>query len=198
MSRTHAPHEPKTLKGSILVICGGNVSRSAAAFALLNEALGSFPVDLASAGLQSRPGMPIEPRMVKALGRRVPAAVVNSFRSQSVSPDLLDDADLVLTATLSQRADVVRLSPSSIRVTFTVLEFAQLATRVSLMLGQTGEPRPQTVADFVGLVPRVRGSRPFVGSLDLVDPLGRSQRIHAKAVAQIDAAVSSLVCAMVG
>lgn len=198
MTSTYTQHEPTTLKGSILVICGGNVSRSAAAFALLNEALDAFPVELASAGLQSRPGMPIEPRIVEALGRRVPTTVVNSFRSQSVSPDLLDESDLVLTATLSQRADVVRLSPSSIRVTFTVLEFAQLATRVSLMLAQTGESRPQTVADFVGLVPLVRGSRPFVGSLDLGDPLGRSQRTHTKVVAQIDAAVSSIVGAIVG
>ena len=192
-----APMESADLKGSVLLVCGGNVCRSAAAFVLFRRALGSLPVEVASAGLQGREAMTVDPRTLVALNGRAPAGTASGFRSRRLSLDMLEAADLVLTATRSQRAEVVRMSPSSVRMTFTVLEFTELATDVSLMLGRTGDPRPQTIADFVALVPQVRGNRPVTRSIDLGDPMGRSQRTHNKVVLQIETAVSSIVGALV-
>lgn len=184
------------LKGSILLVCSGNICRSPAAMALLAEALHGLPVEIESAGLQARAGMPIEPRMLAALGDRLPASVATAFRSRPLSLEMLEGADLVLTATRSQRSDVVRLAPAVIRRTFTLLEFAELATDVASMVHSTGEPRPQTVADFVALTPQVRGTRQLDGPLDVVDPMGRSARTHVKVVREIDAAVAMITGAL--
>ena len=66
------------------------------------------------------------------------------------------------------------------------------------MLGRTGEPRPQTIVDFVGLVPQVRGDRPLTRSIDLGDPMGRSQRTQARSSSRSRAAVTAIVGALVG
>ena len=182
-----------SLKGSILLVCGANVSRSPVMFALLRDLLPS-PVALSSAGVHAATGTPVEARALEALG---PTAVaLESFRSQRVSRRMLEESDLVLTATRVQRADIVKLSPGCVRITFTLLEFAQLAADVAAMLDRAGEQRPHTVADFVGLVPEVRGRRSLGGSLDLSDPMGGSRRRVARTVNQIDHAASTVAHSM--
>ena len=184
------------LKGSILLVCSGNICRSPVAAALLQTALRPLPVEVQSAGLIAREGKTLQPEMASALGARADAPELAHFRSRRVTADMLRESDLVLTATRSQRADVVRDTPSAVRTTFTMLEFAALATDVASMLDRTGEPRPHTVADFVALIPRVRGTRALRGTLDIDDPMGRSSRVHSKVALQIEHCVGEIAKAL--
>lgn len=180
------------LKGTVLLVCSGNICRSPAAAALLIEALGSLPVQVQSGGLVARDGLPLESKMAQALAHRVDPAKLDRFRSRRVDAEMLTEADLVLTATCSQRADVVRLAPPVVRSTFTLVEFAQLAADVAAMVERNGEASPHTISDFVSLVPQVRGTRRLKGSLDIGDPMGRSARTHARVARHIDSAVSAI------
>ncbi|MBB2985721.1 arsenate reductase/protein-tyrosine-phosphatase family protein [Terracoccus luteus] len=181
------------LKGSILFVCSGNVCRSPIAAALLRGYLEEWPVEVQSAGLIARDGLPVEPKMVKAVqGLGVQTPDLTEFRSQRLTADLLEQADLVVTATRSQRADVVRAAPSTVRTAFTVKEFAALVSDVVAMLERNGEAKPHTVADVVALVPLVRGMRVKSGSPDIMDPMGRSSRTHVRATREIAASVEEI------
>lgn len=185
------------LKGSILLVCSGNICRSPATAALLAEALGSRPVEVRSAGLIALDGLSVEPKMAEALGDRVDQATLSRFHSRRVTTQMTSEADLILTATRNQRADVVRFAPSAVRITFTLREFAELASDISTWLIKAGEPNPHTLADFVSLVPQVRGTRLPKGDLDIGDPMGRSRRVHRRVSAEIERAVTTISQALV-
>lgn len=191
MTTVDVPPAPE-LKGSILLVCSGNICRSPAAAALLAMALGPLPVEIHSAGLMARDGMGVEPKMAAALGDRVDQAALSRFCSRRVTAEILSEADVILTATRNQRADTVRLAPSAVRNTFTLQEFSELAVAVSAWLKQTGEPKPHTISDFVDLVPQVRGTRTLKGDLSIGDPMGRSRRIHVKVAAEIERSVAMI------
>ncbi|WP_211333321.1 hypothetical protein [Terracoccus luteus] len=179
------------LKGSILFVCSGNICRSPVAAALLRGHLEQWPVEVESAGLIARDGLPVEPKMVKAAqGLGVQAPDLSGFRSRRATSEMLEQADLVLTATRSQRADVVREAPSTVRTAFTLKEFAAYVSDIADLLEQAGEAKPHTVADVVALVPLVRGERVRAGSPDITDPMGRSSRTHVRATREIAEAVA--------
>lgn len=85
----------------ILVICHGNICRSPFAAGLLEHALGSAGVRVASAGLWG-PGRPSPAAAIKAGLRR--GVDLQLHRSQLVTPALAASADLILVMDARQRA----------------------------------------------------------------------------------------------
>jgi protein-tyrosine phosphatase len=89
-----------------------------------------------------------------------------------VTPAILVDADLVLTATREQRSACVTLAPGAVRRTFTLRQFARLAAAAPAQ--RTG-PVPQRLSGLVDGVNATRHTVPAVpgDDDDLPDPVGR-------------------------
>lgn len=95
------------------------------------------------------------------------------FASRRLTADMIENADLVLTATRVHRADVLREVPTAMRKTFTLREFARLVQQCDL---DTTPAR--AVNDLVTRAAAVRGQfRVAAGDYDIDDPIGRD--LHA-------------------
>src|SRR6476619_5571814 len=93
----------------ILFVCTGNICRSPYAERRLRQLLPEAAIPIASAGTGAVVGSDIEPATSDQLRRL--GADVTGFSARAVSPQLLDGAELVLTMTRAQRAEVARLRP---------------------------------------------------------------------------------------
>lgn len=116
--------------GRVLVVCTGNVCRSPYIERRLVQMLAGTGVEIASAGTRALVGAPIEPGSVTALGEVHADAA--GFAARQITPDLLRDADLVVTATQRHRHEVVALLPRALRRTFSLGELADLLRDVDL------------------------------------------------------------------
>jgi protein-tyrosine-phosphatase/predicted cupin superfamily sugar epimerase len=183
---------------SVLLVCEGNLCRSPTAELLLRRELEHRGLDVAvaSAGLRTEAGIPIERHAARAL-HELGVLDTDAFRSRPFSVDLAG-ADLVLTATTAQRDDLARLAPVARDRTF--------AWRELLALGQepvapAGVAASERIAD---LLHQLRGRRGLVTSasdVDVPDPIGRSSRFFARTAHDIAAdmsAVADLLAASLG
>lgn len=172
----------------VLVVCEGNICRSPAAEILLRDALGGdVGIEVASAGLAARVGEPVDETVRRLLLLRgLPA----EGRARQLTADLVRAADVVLTMTAAQRAAVVSRVPAAVRRTFALREFAALAQ----LGGSLGEPGPAGRLDvLVGSAGRLRALRGPSHDDDVLDPYGRGEAAHARALALVTEAVGDLV-----
>jgi len=115
---------------SILYVCTGNICRSPFAElltrALLDAALGhqEDQVSVASAGTCGMVGHAMDATAAAELRAR--GVDADGFRARALRRSLIQDADLVLTATLAHRQLVLEEEPRALRRTFTIREFADL------------------------------------------------------------------------
>jgi protein-tyrosine phosphatase len=180
---------------SVLVVCTGNVCRSPAAEALLTAALPETSgVSVASAGLHARAGESMDAGMAAVLD-----TPLRGFTARQVTPELIAQADLVLTMTRDQRAALVTLLPAALRRTFTLREFANLAV---LARDYGAEIPPGNAARrlsaLTAVVPRFRGLRHAGEDDDIADPFGREHEAYVDAMTEVRTAVDALVGAVEG
>ena len=98
--------------GNLLILCYGNINRSAAAHAYLEQRLaGSAALRIASAGFHPQEGRCADPTMVAVAAQR--GVDLTPWRSRRVTRAMLDDADLVLVMELRHKAQVAQLSPAA-------------------------------------------------------------------------------------
>lgn len=106
----------------VLVVCTANVCRSPLAAAILRrrwDAAG-LPAEVSSAGVRAMRGAPVCVVSQEVLGAPLAGA------AREITPDLVREADLVLTMEREQRSSVVRLLPGSQARVFTLREAAAL------------------------------------------------------------------------
>lgn len=183
----------------VLFVCTGNVCRSAFAELLtahfLAERLGNGVTRFAlgSAGTQAMVGQPMHADTRKELRPwKLDGAYADRFVARQLEGWLVDEADVVLTATAEHRTSVLTTAPQALPKTFTLREFARLASSVD-----PGELPLDPVERAHALVDRARGKRgslrPKAPADDAVqDPIGRSQKVHHLAAAQISEAVQTI------
>lgn len=178
---------------TVLVLCTANICRSPVAEAHLRSQLGpDTDVTVSSAGLRARTGEPVWPAMAEAAG--VPLA---GSTARQVDPDLLRRADLVLTMTRAQRAAAVDLAPATVRRTFTLREFADLALLASWEPGPLAATSPgRRLAGLTAAAPRFRARRVAGVHDDIEDPYGRDRAAYGQADAEVRQAVA-VVAALV-
>src|SRR5579884_54277 len=147
----------------VLFVCTGNLCRSPMAACLFAARLGDVDgIRVGSAGTWGRDGAPMEPeaaRVVAELGgdpRRFPGA-------RRLTAELVEAADLVLTAAREHRAAVVTLVPRAARKTFTIREFGRLTAAVDALPG--ADPAARAAA----LAPAAAGRRGFIPPVDPAD-----------------------------
>ena len=181
----------------ILFVCTGNVCRSPVAERLATawarEKLAHSPeadaVQIDSAGLSAIAGRPIDPHSAAALvdlgGDRT------GFRSREFTPELAQDADLVLTMTRDQRRTVLEASPRGLRRTFTLTEAADLLQRADLT-GLSLLPLPARARELGRRLDAARAGRPTAGSDDIADPIGQHAGVHQEVAGLVAAALRPL------
>lgn len=180
---------------SVLFVCTGNICRSPLAEQLFSSAVSDFPMLRAdSAGTMALRGAPMTEQaanLSSSYGGRP-----REHRAKSMSPEMISDANLILTATRAQRSEVVSMLPKAIRKTFTLREFARLMVALerddSLNRASTTSGAPLGLDSFVDVVRRMRGLERAVidpGDDDIVDPYRQSQEVYDEAGKTISGAV---------
>jgi protein-tyrosine-phosphatase len=184
----------------VLYVCTGNICRSAVAERLLRRDLEarlgarSELVQVDSAGVRGLVGEPIDADSAAALTAL--GGDPAGFAARRLDAELVQGADLILTANRKHRANVVRLDPSAARRTFTMRELAWLAGLVDLDALPASDPRARLEA-AVREVAAARGSvRPDDRhDLDVQDPYGSPPAVHRQTTDAI-AATSSVTAGL--
>jgi protein-tyrosine phosphatase len=175
---------------SILVVCTGNVCRSPFIERVLqrglDDAWGPGQVNVTSAGTGALAGRPMDPQAEVQLGE---LGTARGFVARDITPAMIADADLVLTATRRHRGNVVSMYPRALRYTFTYREFADLV-RALPDLGPAVDAQ-ERVRAVVSQVPTLRGMRLPLSDddADIADPFRREDAIF---VAMRDQVVDGL------
>ncbi len=177
---------------SILMVCTGNVCRSPAAEHLLRSALGPGRAVVRSAGTRALVGHPVDAPMRRLLVEA--GCQPEGFTARRLTAADIAGADLVLTAERGHRTAVVELCPAALRRTFTLLEFADMA---SLAVAAAGDDLPgpgvaQRLPWLLEQIPAARARRVLPAADDVPDPFGQDDECFAEVLAQIEAAVDAL------
>lgn len=189
---------------SILTVCTGNLARSPLAAQLLAARLdGVAAVTVTSAGTHARDGDPMTDQAA-ALSRHY-GGQPDGHRATLLAENLVESADLVLTASRPHRAAAVTLAPRAARYVFTLRQFAHLVESVDLEQVREDVSHPgTTVAERLrALVAAAAAHRGFIPPAtnpaddDIDDPFQQSQSVYDRVGDQIDSAVAVIAQALV-
>ena len=111
---------------NILFICTGNTCRSPIAEQLFNERTQGLSAHAFSAGLDAKPGSPMNPKAADALTNLGYTPTIHS--SILVSAEAVDEADVILTFTQNQKNELGERFPVSNGKLFTISEYAKSGT----------------------------------------------------------------------
>lgn len=190
-----SPFEVASATGPVrvVVVCSQNVARSPLVERLLRSELEALAPDgfvVRSCGTRALDGRPMADGSRRILRSR--GLVSDGFVSAPMTPELLLDADLVLTAEESHARQVVAVRPALLKKTFTVLEFAAIAAGTSI-----------EAPDARAFVRSASGARfvaddPASGELDLADPVGSDASAFVELERQLGDAAGVIARALVG
>ena len=164
----------------MLFVCVGNMCRSPLGQHLLAAQLPADRFEVASAGVRAVVGAPMEPDAAAHLAPH--GLTAEGFAARQLTTEMMEESDLVLTATRSLRSRVLEDAPTAMRRTFTVLELAALVDTIG-----PGE----SPADLVARAATER-SRAVLDDYDIPDPIGRGAEAHALAAELMDGAVGRI------
>jgi protein-tyrosine phosphatase len=176
--------------GRILVVSTGNVCRSPYIERRLRQLLDGTDAVVESAGTRALVGAAIEPGSTAALA--AVGADAAGFASRQLVPALLDQADIVITATQQHRGEAVALHPRALRKTFTLGELADLVRDADLASeagsATDGTPWAAVVADVAR---GRRGLNPArtADESDIYDPYGRGPEAYDRMSHEIESQV---------
>jgi len=165
----------------ILTVCVGNICRSPLAERLLTHRLPG--VTVASAGIRAVVGSAMEPKAAAELVQR--GGDPEGFAARQLVAPMVDEAQLVLTATRDILNRVLEESPRGLRRTFTLLEFAALSIQAP----------PGSLAELVDWSATHRSEVAGL-DLDVRDPIGRDAGVHHQVAEQIDRATAAIAQAL--
>lgn len=183
-------------RARLLVVCTGNLCRSPLAMLLLQRRLAVLgpAVEVTSAGTRAAVGEPMVNRAAaQARGLGLDPSGVTS---RQLDVAAVAEADLVLTATLEHRSQVVASHVPALRYAFTLLELARLLRSQSLPA--LPEPVGERVRALAQLGVALRGqvTPPRAGSDDVPDPIGGSARQFAEVTRMLDPATETVAAAL--
>ena len=114
----------------VLTVCTGNICRSPflerARQAELDRSWGPGAVAVSSGGTGALPGHPRQDQARVLLESN--ANTADGFLARDLTPALVAEADIVLTATRAHRGKVAMLHPKALRYVFAFREFADLVS----------------------------------------------------------------------
>lgn len=188
----------------ILHVCTGNICRSPMAERLtrsrldehLGDAAARFHVE--SAGTWGHAGSPMEVHAAQALAEF--GVADGGFRARELVAQHVADADLVLAATREHRVQAITLSADALKRTFTLREFARLASFVAEQYAPWPEDPVERATALVAAAAASRGKvrprRP--GDDDVADPYGAPFSAFRQCAREIALEIDQVVSALVG
>lgn len=177
----------------ILIVCTGNICRSAFAELLLGERLrsaGRVEVAVRSAGTTAVVGDPVHPLAARELEQR--GAATLPFEARQVSASMVAEADLILGMTRAHRGRLLDLEPAALRRTFTFREFVAL-------LGNPSVPSAGSLGELARAAYLARTSMQDVvngPAADVADPYGGTEADFAHMARVLDAGTDAIVRAL--
>ena len=175
----------------ILAVCTGNICRSPAIERLLAAGLPGLAL-IGSAGTAAVVGAPIA-RPMRVLLYEAGADTAN-FAARQITAALIDQADLVLTASTTHRSTIVDLQPTAVHRTFTLLEFTA-STQSANPTRLAGHTMPERLEV---LIRHARHARPKLRLTDpdIPDPYLQPNEVYDAVFAQISEAVEVIAKAL--
>ncbi len=172
---------PTPLK--VLFVCTANICRSPY-MQLAAQARAADGIVFTSAGTHGRQDHPMNPPMAAALLRHHPdlATDLDGFRSRLLTRQLVEDADLVVTAEASHRTFVLEEVPGAFRKTFTLGQLAEALGR---------QPAGLDRAALLTALGERRGTA--TPALDVSDPYGRGDEACEACATRVDALLDVVV-----
>jgi protein-tyrosine phosphatase len=180
---------------SVLSVCTGNICRSPLAEQLLQARLTEAGVSavVTSAGTRALVGHPMTP---EAAGLAVHfGAAPQGHAATQLTRELIESADLVLTATREHRSEVVSLYPRAARYAYTLTQFARLVAAIP----PTPSAGPEAITTYLAEVSTTKGLTPpphTAADDDIDDPYRQSEEIYARVGHSIDQAVTQITAAL--
>jgi protein-tyrosine phosphatase len=177
---------------TVLAVCTGNVCRSPAVETLLRGVLDTS-VTVVSAGTNALVGHPVAQPMADLLTAN--GFPPDGFAARQLTPEHIEEADLVLALSRMHRTRVVEQVPGAVRRTLTLSELGRLSSTVppGAVTGQDDAAR------LAALVPAALGERPRhvgVRTDDVVDPWGQAMTVYRRSYEQVLGALTTVMAAM--
>ncbi len=181
----------------VLFVCTANLCRSPMAQYLLDHQVRStWPATadqwkVHSAGTAVREGSDMHPQAEHALNDR--HIRPGPFVRTALAPDLIAEADLVLTAGADHRSAVIRLLPTAAAHTFTIKQFGRLCADV-----RASPPELTPAGAGRWLLEQARSRRGHQGLVDprteeLHDPMGAGMRAFRRCADTIQQSIDSVM-----
>lgn len=164
----------------VLFVCIGNVCRSPLGERLLAARVADRDIEVTSAGVGALVGSTMSPEA--AVHLEAYGGSADGFVSRQLTTVMVEESDLVLTATRAVRSRVLEDSPTALRRTFTVRELAALLDVVP----------PQ--GDLPALVRTAaeQRSRAALDDYDIPDPYRRGAEANVLAAELMSTAVDRI------
>jgi protein-tyrosine phosphatase len=189
----------------ILVVCTGNICRSPFIERLLQHELDQHrsgsdrEIIVRSAGTGALVGSAMDPQAAAQLVAH--GGDASGFSARELTPVLIEEADLVLTATRAHRGKVALMSPKALRRVFTFCDFADLVSGIDGLHAPT--PRTDSRAWVRNVTEKAAASRGLkpplaLESADIVDPYRLQDEVFATMAQQIVESMPAVVRALVG
>jgi protein-tyrosine-phosphatase len=167
---------------TVLLVCTGNICRSAFAERLGRAYLADLMGDraqairLESAGIHAVVGSGVHPS--SALVLQGLGAQPGDFRARQLAEHMAADADLVLTMTRGHRRDVLNAAPRALARTFTLREAADLVARLGDEAPFPGENLAERATGLVRAMAAARSRRHSGKGDDVRDPIQQPLDVH--------------------
>lgn len=150
----------------VLFVCTGNICRSPMGQYLFPLFFNDPDIEMDSAGTHGLQSNPIDPSSAQLL--EADGIDSSDFRSKRLTPQLAQNADLILCFSRRQLRKIVEISPLSAKKTFMLNDFANICTYCNeqhIIQGNSLEERFQSVLSNTSLV------RPMLPQVeDIADP----------------------------
>ena len=162
---------------------------------MLRQALDDS-VEVTSGGTMGMPSWPVSPPMAELLVRDGVKGV-DEFRSQWLTEKMVNDADLILTATGEHRSQVLNLSPLAMRRTMSLGELARLAQSVDKSAWANATTDAERLKILVPAALAARHANPRGPEADdIIDPYKRSAETYQLSHNQITHHITNLTNAL--
>jgi protein-tyrosine phosphatase len=189
----------------ILVVCTGNICRSPFIERLLLRRLGEHrpgsdrAIHVSSAGTSAMTGWSMDERAAAQLVAH--GGDPTGFTARDLTPELIAESDLVLTATRAHRGKVATMYPKALRQVFTFCDFADLVPGIDELTARVTDVDPRTwVRQVTENAAATRGLKPPLepAQADIVDPFGRDDEVFTTMAQQVVASMPAVIRALAG